>query len=149
MPEAFENNVELDENSVNSEEFVSNMQNEAINLKDVESGDLKSDEVIDNIEEKKDIEGKEELSVAQYIDEAFRLKESGDFEGAILYYMYALDKNPDKDVVFWIILDTCVLYKELGQVELAKEILASYVSNYGDLMDAAVKSEIESNLINI
>lgn len=87
-----------------------------------------------------------DLSINDCIDEAFRLKELGDFEGAILYYMYALDKNPGKSVVFWIILDICVLYKLLGQAEFAKEILKSYTVNYGDIMDESVKAEIDKNL---
>lgn len=86
-------------------------------------------------------------SIDEYVNEAFRLKESGDLEGAIIYYMYALDKKPDNDLVFWIILDTCVLYKELGQTQLAKEILESYVAGYGNLMDESIMAEIEKNLL--
>lgn len=86
-------------------------------------------------------------TVDGYIDEAFKLKENGDFEGAILYYMYALDMGPENDLVFWIILDTCVLYKELGQTELARDILESYVNIYGNIMDTSVKVEIEKNLL--
>lgn len=86
-------------------------------------------------------------TVDDYIDEAFKLKENGDFEGAILYYMYALDMGPENDLVFWIILDTCVLYKELGQTELARDILESYVNIYGNIMDTSVKVEIEKNLL--
>lgn len=151
--EEIENNMEytgyMEEVAVEREIIISNTENDLDNLKDVETGGLKIDKVIGNIEEQTVSKANEDLSIAQYIDEAFRLKGLGDFEGAILYYMYALDKNPDKDAVFWIVLDTCVLYKELGQIELAKEILESYVSSYGDLMDVAVRAEIESNLINI
>jgi tetratricopeptide (TPR) repeat protein len=86
------------------------------------------------------------LSVDDCINEAFRLKERGDSEGAILYYMYALDKNPDKDLTFWIILDICVLYKSLGQAELARDILESIIAGYGNVLDVSVKAEIERNL---
>jgi len=81
------------------------------------------------------------------IDKAFGLKESGDFEGAILYYMYALEKEPDNDVVFWIVLDICALYKQLGQTELAKDILESYASSFGNIMSQDIKAEIEKNLL--
>lgn len=98
---------------------------------------------IENVEEDKAYN-----NVNDYIDQAFRLKEAGDLEGAILHYMYALDSNPPRDVVFWIVLDTCVLYKELGQIEFAKQILESYVSAYGDVMSLSVRTEIERNLSN-
>ncbi len=84
--------------------------------------------------------------IEQYIDTAFRLKANGDLEGAILHYMYALDSSPDRELVFWIILDICVLYKSLGQTELARDILESYIAGYGDVMDIAVKNEIVNNL---
>lgn len=85
-------------------------------------------------------------SVDESIDEAFGLKEKGDFEGAILSFFYALDNGPSDDVVFWIVLDICVLYKQLGQVELAREVLESYISQFGEIMDEAVRHEIELNL---
>ncbi|TYQ16100.1 UNVERIFIED_CONTAM: hypothetical protein Cloal_2603 [Acetivibrio alkalicellulosi] len=86
-------------------------------------------------------------SVFNYMDEAFRLKETGDYEGAIYNYLNALDMQPDDEVVFWIILDICVLYKELGQCELANDILQSYSSMYGQIMEPAIKCEIEKNLL--
>lgn len=86
------------------------------------------------------------LTMDQCINEAFRLKESGDREGAILYFIYALDRKPRKALIFWIVLDVCVLYKELNQVDLAKDILTAYMENYRDFMPAAVREEIESNL---
>jgi tetratricopeptide (TPR) repeat protein len=92
------------------------------------------------------IEAAKEPDISEYIEKAFALKENGDSEGAVLNYMYALDKNKDRDLVFWIVLDICVLYKSMGQIELAKEILESYISNYGDLMDSSVRLEIERNL---
>jgi len=85
-------------------------------------------------------------TVDEIIDEAFNLKENGDFEGAILIYFCALEREPKDDVVFWIVLDICVLYKQLGQVDLAKEVLSSYLSEYGEFMDQTVRHEIELNL---
>lgn len=86
------------------------------------------------------------MSLGECVEEAFRLKECGDLEGAILYYMYALDNSPQKELVFLIILDICTLYKTLGQVELAREILESYADGYGGQMDDFVRAEIERNL---
>jgi tetratricopeptide (TPR) repeat protein len=88
-----------------------------------------------------------ELSINECIDEAFRLKEQGDFEGAVLCYTHILDKNPDRDLVFWIVLDVCTIYKFLGQVELAKEILEEYLRNYSEVMDKSLIVEIEKNLV--
>lgn len=85
-------------------------------------------------------------SVESQIERAFSLKEAGDLEGALLCYMQALDKLPDDELVFWIILDTCVIYKTLGQVELARDILHSYWERYGSSMGSAIRMEIERNL---
>lgn len=86
------------------------------------------------------------LTIEECIEEAFRLKEEGDSEGAIIYCMYALDKKPPKELTFWIVLDICVMYKALGQHELALDILNSYYDIYGEIMDVTVKEHIESNL---
>jgi len=88
----------------------------------------------------------DKLSLDECVDEAFRLKGQGDSEGAILYFMYALDRKPGKDLAFWIVLDICVLYKSLGQVDFARDMLATYFDNYNDDMDKKVRDEIESNL---
>lgn len=105
--------------------------------------------ISEGIPEEDDTETAENLSIGDCVDEAFRLKEAGDFEGAILYYMYALDRKPDKDLVFWIVLDICVLYKSLGQIDFAQEILSGYVGGYSDVMDSSVKEEIERNLLYV
>ena len=89
------------------------------------------------------------MTIEECIEEAFKLRETEDSEGAILYFMDALDKRPCKELTFWIILDICVLYKSMGQVELAYDILNSYYETFGDLMDVSVKEEIESNLLDI
>lgn len=89
------------------------------------------------------------LSIEECVEEAFRLKSEGDFEGAILYFMYALDKKPGPDLTFWIVLDICVLYKLSGQVEFAKDVLSSYFDIYGNYMDAGTREEIERNLAYI
>jgi hypothetical protein len=60
--------------------------------------------------------------------------------------MYALDKKPQKELTFWIVLDICVMYKILGQQDLALDILDNYYDIYGEEMDNSVRKEIESNL---
>jgi uncharacterized membrane protein len=88
------------------------------------------------------------MNLEEYIDEAFRLKKNGDMEGAILYFMYALDKNPDDYLAFLIVIDICSLYKDLGQVELSKDLLGNYIGDFGEYMDDA-RYEIERNLLSI
>lgn len=100
----------------------------------------------ESIPEEVGLKAAENLSINDCVDEAFRLKELGDLEGAILYYMYALDRKPGKDLVFWIVLDICVLYKSLGQADFAHEMLSGYVATYSDVMDSSVMEEIERNL---
>lgn len=95
------------------------------------------------------VQESENLTIDECIEEAFRLKEQEDGEGAILYYMYALDKKPRRELAFWIVLDMCVLYKTLGQRELAYDILNSYNVAFGDIMDDSVRKEIEYNLSGV
>jgi tetratricopeptide (TPR) repeat protein len=108
-----------------------------------------SNENIDKMGIENIVQERENLTIDECIEEAFRLKGQGDTEGAILYYMYALDKNPQKELTFWIVLDICTMYKNLGQSELALDILNSYYEIFGNIMDASVRQEIESNLSNI
>ncbi|HEY9063248.1 MAG TPA: hypothetical protein VIO64_22540, partial [Pseudobacteroides sp.] len=93
-----------------------------------------------------EINSKEGSVVDRLIEEAFILKASGDLEGAIASYMYALENDIEDQVVFWLVLDICVLYKQLGKSDLAKDILESYVANYGNIMDEDVKAQIVCNL---
>ncbi len=86
------------------------------------------------------------LNVDQLIDRAFLLKQEGrDLEAASLF-MNALDMKPDTEVVFWIVLDICVIYKNSGQTELAEEILQIYLNEYKDLMSNEVKEQILQSL---
>ena len=66
-----------------------------------------------------------------YIDKAFDCKVAGDLPAAISYYMKGLDSKAEKELIFMIVLDICVIYKQLGQSELAKEILSVYIEKYG------------------
>lgn len=104
-----------------------------------------SEENIDKMGIENIIQDRDSMTIEECIEEAFRLKGSGDCEGAILYYMYALDKKPSKELTFWIILDICVLYKSLGLLEMALEILNNYYMA-GGVFDEFSKDEIEKNL---
>ena len=105
-----------------------------------------SAEIIDKMGIENKVYDSEAMTIEECITEAFRLKEAGDLEGAILYFMYALDKKPQKELTFWIILDICVMYKTLGQQDLALEILNGYYEAYGDTMDVRLRDEIIRNL---
>ncbi len=129
--------------------------NNAINMDELGIGEdfsLNNEQEIQHINLEKNADNinddspNESPTIEEFIDKAFDLKTEGNYEEAVLNYMYALEKGPEKELVFWIILDICVLYKNLGQAELAAEILEGYISNYGDLMDESVKMEIERNL---
>ena len=107
----------------------------------------KEEAIEDNqVMDSKKREAKFEKSIDEIIDEGFKLKEQGDYEGAIINFLYALDNHLPDDVALWVLLDICVMYKQLGQVELAKEVLENYVTEYGIVMDEALKYEIETNL---
>ncbi len=135
----------IDENSRESLNNVENKEDAENNLEI----SVDSSEIIDKMGIENIVQNSGAMSIEECIGEAFKLKETDDAEGAILYFMDALDKKPRRDLTFWIVLDICVLYKNLGQVELAYDILNSYHDAFGDLMDASVKEEIESNLLDI
>jgi len=121
--------------SENSDEYnANNEENTAADENNFEKA-VDSAENIDKMGIEKTMQDGESLTIDECIEEAFRLKELGDFEGAIIYYMYALDKKPGKDLTFWIVLDICVMYKSLGQRDLALDILNSYYDIYNDIMD--------------
>ncbi len=90
-----------------------------------------------------------DLTVDQCLEKAFEMKQSDLLEDAVKYYMYALDKNPENDIVFWVIVDVCTIYKTLGKADLAKDILESYTEVYRDVMEDNVKYQIEKNLLVI
>ena len=135
----------LQENSRETTNSVESIDNAENNLEK----SVDSNENIDKMGIENSLQESEILTIDECIEEAFRFKQQGDAEGAILYYMYALDRKPQKDLAFWIVLDICVIYKTLGQYELAFDILNSYYDVFGGMMDASVKEEIERNLINI
>ncbi|NLK86150.1 MAG: hypothetical protein GX279_01485 [Clostridiaceae bacterium] len=132
----------------NSEVIANNVENEGFEENSDEIS-VDSNENIDKMGIENNIQDSDNMTIEECIDEAFRLREAGDPEGSILYFMYALDKKPQKELTFWIILDICVMYKSLGQQDLALDILDGYYDIYGDEMDSSVKEEIVRNLTDI
>ena len=110
--------------------------------KSVDSG-----KIIDKMGIENNVRDSGAMTISDCIEEAFRLKEQGDFEGAIIYFMYALDKKPGNELTLWIVIDICALYKSIGRYDQAHEILDSYRDALVDIMDDAVMEEIESNLV--
>lgn len=130
------------ENSSETEDYAENSINEADNSEiSVDRSEITDKISIDNY-----MQDSEDLSLRDCIDKACDLRDNGDAEAAAQYFMYALDRKPDKDLTFWIVLDICVLYKSLGQRGLAEEILNSYYDNFSDIMDVSVKEEILLNI---
>ena len=132
-------------NDDNSTTIANNEENEGFE-ENSEEKSVDSTENIDKMGIENNIHDNDIMTIEECIDEAFRLREAGDFEGSILYYMYAIDKKPQKELTFWIILDICVMYRSLGQQDLALDILNGYYDIYGDEMDGSVKEEIVRNL---
>lgn len=77
---------------------------------------------------------------------AFESKDEGRKEEAIEQYIEALRYDPDNEMIFWIVLDVCTLYKQLGLSELAKNILEGLVNEYESVIQPEIKMEIMNNL---
>ncbi len=78
---------------------------------------------------------------------AFDYKVKGQKEQALQYYTKALNYNSlNSDMVFWIVLDICTLYKELGLNELAFNILDSVAQRYGSVLKPEIRTQIINNL---
>lgn len=88
--------------------------------------------------------GMTESTVQSLVAKAFENKAAGKKDLAVECYMQALEHEPDKEMIFWIVLDVCTLYKELGLQELAKNILEAIVLRY----DTAIKPEIKEGIIS-
>lgn len=130
------------ENSREMAYYAENSTNEADNLEiSVDSSEITDKISIDNY-----MQDSENLTLEDCIAKAWDLREQGESEAAVQYFMYALDRKPDKDLTFWIVLDICILYKNLGQRKLAEDILNSYYDSFSDIMDESVKEEIRINI---
>lgn len=89
---------------------------------------------------------KDPVDIQELMDHAFEYKSVGQFSEAVSCYYSILAEKPDSKLVFWVVLDICILYKKLGQIALAKDILLQYLNVYGDSMDEQIKSQILLNL---
>lgn len=81
-----------------------------------------------------------------YVLKAFECKDEDNKVEAVEYYMKAMQHQPDNEMVFWIVLDVCALYKQLGLSDLAQIILEGLVNEYGAAIQPEIKEEIMKNL---
>ena len=88
----------------------------------------------------------EEPDAQLFIIKAFESKKSGAKDKAIQYYMEALEHQPDSNMIFWIVLDICAIYKQMGLAALAVSILEEVVNKYNSIIQPEVKAEILNNL---
>lgn len=104
---------------------------------------LDSDTQIPAPEAKLDNYSTEDVSDAKaLVLKALQKKGDDKKEEAIEYYMKALQQQPDVEMILWIVLDVCALYKQLGLNELAISILETMASQYGTAIKPEVKKEI-------
>ncbi|EPR07700.1 hypothetical protein [Ruminiclostridium papyrosolvens] len=138
-PEVSENDESREDLSVEEEcELISAIE-ETVACEDVLEDTLK-EEVS---EDKHEPVNESEILVLK----AFDCKVKGQKEQAVQYYTKALDYgNLSNDMVFWVVLDICALYKELGLNELACSILNSVAKRYGNELKPEIRAEIIKNL---
>jgi hypothetical protein len=148
--ESDDENIEIEENVSEKEDVTNNeikVENNEIKpkLKD-NNKNLQFNGTFDSIESENK---KAENQANELLDLAFKQKSNEDYQGAIESFTQALNvvaEDESNEVVFWIVLDICILYKKLGQGELAKEILNGYYSEYKGLMSEEIREKIENNL---
>lgn len=87
-------------------------------------------------------ESSEKSEIEQFIEKAFEMKEKGMFLEAVDYYIKALDKKPEDDLILWIVIDICSLYKQMGQNKLAREMMQSYIDTFGGTLSPQTKEEL-------
>lgn len=85
------------------------------------------------------------LTIEQCIDKAFELKSKGLLLEAVEYYIDALDKRPEDQLILWIVVDICSLYKQMEQDNLAKEMMQSYLEAFGHTMSPQAREELTKN----
>lgn len=86
------------------------------------------------------------FNLNELINRAFTLKQDGRELEAASLFIKVLDMKPDNEAAFWIVLDLCAIYKNVGQAELAKNILQSYLDRFELLMSNEVKDQIMQGL---
>ncbi len=88
----------------------------------------------------------EDLNVEAYIEKAFDFKAKGQLLEAVECYIKALDKGPEDDLILWIVVDICSLYRQLGQDHMAREMMMSYIETFGDNLSPQVREEMMGSL---
>lgn len=144
--------VELSGNETTKSEVIENEASE-VELNQMLPSDANDvnfvidDEVPDSREDNEEISEPECIIDADFLVlKAFESKDDGRKEEAIEHYIEALQYEPNNEMIYWIVLDVCALYKQLGLNELAKSILQGLDSEYGSLIRPEVKMEIMNNL---
>ena len=87
-----------------------------------------------------------QLDLGSCILKAMEYKGAGRKAEAIECYMTALEKSPTSEMVFWIVLDICALYKQLGLSTLAQSILDGLAVQFDGAIAPEVRAEIMNNL---
>lgn len=127
-----------EEETTDETEIISNIHIESANTKGVVE-----QFVYDTDDWSEDIA---EVNADSLVMKAFECKDNGRKDQAVEYYMEALQRDPDRDMIFWIVLDVCTLYKQMGLNDLAQMILEGMVQKYGSIIQPEMKQEIMKNL---
>lgn len=106
--------------------------------------DEQNDAVIEGIETEQP--ENTEKTIEQLVDSAFEFKKKGLLMEAIECYTEVLSKNPDEQLILWVVIEICTLYKQAGQESLAKEMVESYLEILGDSFSEQTKQEIIESL---
>jgi len=117
----------------------------AIEVEDAEAGGADDYNAVQFVSHD-EFAGETEPSAGSLVMKAFESKDKGRKDTAVEYYLKALEQKPDREMIFWIVLDVCTLYKQLGRMELARNILEGMVEKYGTIIQPEIKEEIIKNL---
>lgn len=109
--------------------------NEAAIISKVEGFENEDDDLV--------ISGSEPLQLDELIELAMESKKMHNFSDAIFSFENALRLNPEVDLLTWIVIDLCSLYKRTGQKALAYKLLESAQCF---MLDYKIKENILQNL---
>lgn len=82
-------------------------------------------------------------TVADLLDQALASKKNHEYQSAISCYETAIAENPDTELLTWIIIDLCSLYKMTNHNDLIHNILDSECSK---LLNMEIKKDISLNI---
>jgi tetratricopeptide (TPR) repeat protein len=80
---------------------------------------------------------------------AFLRLQSGMLEEAAEYFYQAIEKRPGRDLEFKLVIELCQIYRALGSVELALDILENYRDNYRDQIPRHDLDAMESCILEM